>query len=269
MATKRKPLPKKLRFEILERDHFTCQYCGAQPADGALHVDHIIPVADGGPTTPENLITSCEPCNTGKGRRSACVAAPDMSEWAEKARARAVEIKRWRSLHAEAERQTTQVVDEIRSQYRLGIPPDVLAHQIREYGIAEVAYAAQCVARKGIPSLNYMNQLGYLRAVLRNRREDQAPPAPMPRINLGHCPFGSSRECPPWEPGDSPCWRADKSVACEHLIDTFGGWDNLQDLLLNDGTYIEAFVRAWRSGSRGLAAFLELSAIGNRPGEAT
>src|SRR5690606_31385295 len=31
------------RFEILARDCFRCQYCGAKPGDAALRVDHIKP----------------------------------------------------------------------------------------------------------------------------------------------------------------------------------------------------------------------------------
>ena len=63
--------PKKLRFEVLERDSFTCQYCGASPADGtSLHVDHKISAAEGGQTFLENLITACAGCNLGKGSRS-------------------------------------------------------------------------------------------------------------------------------------------------------------------------------------------------------
>jgi integrase len=59
-------IPRKLRFEILKRDGFRCIYCGRQPPDVRLHVDHKIPVYDGGPTQRNNLVTSCEQCNGGK-----------------------------------------------------------------------------------------------------------------------------------------------------------------------------------------------------------
>lgn len=65
----RKALSKKLRFEIFKRDSFTCQYCGSHPPAVVLHADHIIPVADGGQNTEDNLITACEACNLGKGAR--------------------------------------------------------------------------------------------------------------------------------------------------------------------------------------------------------
>lgn len=57
----------KLRFMILKRDNYTCQYCGSKPPTVTLHIDHIIPVSKGGLTIEENLITACMNCNLGKG----------------------------------------------------------------------------------------------------------------------------------------------------------------------------------------------------------
>src|SRR4051812_15410387 len=65
-STRRRSTGKRLRFEVFKRDYFTCRYCGAQPPDVVLVVDHVIPVALGGPSTLDNLITACEPCNQGK-----------------------------------------------------------------------------------------------------------------------------------------------------------------------------------------------------------
>lgn len=65
----RKSLSKKLRFEVLKRDGFQCQYCGASAPDTLLQVDHIKPVAEGGTNEILNLITSCQACNSGKGAR--------------------------------------------------------------------------------------------------------------------------------------------------------------------------------------------------------
>jgi hypothetical protein len=65
----RKPIGKKLRFEIFKRDDFTCQYCGKQPPACVLEVDHINPVAEGGSNDEMNLATSCDACNRGKGKR--------------------------------------------------------------------------------------------------------------------------------------------------------------------------------------------------------
>jgi hypothetical protein len=61
---------KRLRFEIFRRDNHTCRYCGASAPDVPLRVDHVTPVALGGTDTPDNLVTSCEPCNGGKSSAS-------------------------------------------------------------------------------------------------------------------------------------------------------------------------------------------------------
>lgn len=69
MAERRKPLSKKIRFEVFKRDKFTCQYCGRMSPDVILEVDHIKPVAEGGTNDVLNLVTSCRDCNRGKGKR--------------------------------------------------------------------------------------------------------------------------------------------------------------------------------------------------------
>jgi excisionase family DNA binding protein len=64
-------IPPKLRFAVLVRDGYACRYCGQRPPAVVLHVDHVIPVIDGGDTIEDNLVTSCSMCNLGKGRRQA------------------------------------------------------------------------------------------------------------------------------------------------------------------------------------------------------
>lgn len=67
MATARKALSKRTRFEVFKRDDFQCRYCGARAPQALLHVDHVIPVADGGTNALDNLIAACDGCNLGKG----------------------------------------------------------------------------------------------------------------------------------------------------------------------------------------------------------
>lgn len=64
---KRKAISARKRFDIFKRDSFTCQYCGQNPPVVILHLDHIIPVKLGGDNEIDNLITSCDKCNLGKG----------------------------------------------------------------------------------------------------------------------------------------------------------------------------------------------------------
>jgi len=65
----RRSTGKRLRFEVFKRDYFTCRYCGAQPPDVVLVVDHVLPIASGGSNTLDNLITACAACNQGKAAR--------------------------------------------------------------------------------------------------------------------------------------------------------------------------------------------------------
>jgi hypothetical protein len=58
----------KLRFRVMQRDHFRCCFCGrSQREEVLLHIDHIVPWSDGGRTIFENLQTLCRLCNAGKG----------------------------------------------------------------------------------------------------------------------------------------------------------------------------------------------------------
>lgn len=59
-------ISKRLRFAILERDGFTCRYCGRRPPDVTLEVDHVAPKSRGGSNHPSNLVAACYECNRGK-----------------------------------------------------------------------------------------------------------------------------------------------------------------------------------------------------------
>lgn len=68
----RQRIPSGVRFQVLQRDGFRCQYCGRSPVDSPsvrLHLDHRLPVARGGTNDPDNLVTACSICNLGKGAR--------------------------------------------------------------------------------------------------------------------------------------------------------------------------------------------------------
>jgi hypothetical protein len=73
--TPSKGISPKQRNRILERDGFTCQRCGATAGDQSsynpdrkvrLHVDHIEPDSQDGPTSDDNLRTLCSDCNQGR-----------------------------------------------------------------------------------------------------------------------------------------------------------------------------------------------------------
>lgn len=65
----------QLRSEILDRNGYTCQLCGAGPGDSdpynsarkvRLHIDHIIPISQGGTDDKNNLRVLCSACNQGR-----------------------------------------------------------------------------------------------------------------------------------------------------------------------------------------------------------
>jgi HNH endonuclease len=69
---KREPIPAGLRWQVFQRDHFTCVYCGRRGTDAGviLHIDHRVPVARGGGSRIDNLCTACQDCNLGKSARA-------------------------------------------------------------------------------------------------------------------------------------------------------------------------------------------------------
>ena len=56
----------KHRDEVFSRDGKQCVYCSATKT---LVLDHLVPVVRGGTGTPDNLVTACKACNSGKAGR--------------------------------------------------------------------------------------------------------------------------------------------------------------------------------------------------------
>lgn len=61
-------VPRSMQQDCFKRDHWACVKCGftSRPNSGELNADHIIPSAEGGETTLENLETLCVPCHKKK-----------------------------------------------------------------------------------------------------------------------------------------------------------------------------------------------------------
>jgi len=65
-----RPSYVSVRFRVLQRDGFRCQYCGKTAKDDVkLEIDHIRPRCEGGTDEMTNLITACFDCNRSKGGR--------------------------------------------------------------------------------------------------------------------------------------------------------------------------------------------------------
>jgi 5-methylcytosine-specific restriction endonuclease McrA len=64
--TNTRTISPALRFKVLSKFNYTCQYCGAKAPDVKLHLDHIVPFSKGGLTEESNLTVACDLCNIGK-----------------------------------------------------------------------------------------------------------------------------------------------------------------------------------------------------------
>lgn len=60
-------IPRNLRISVIQRDGQRCVYCGVDLELNEIHLDHVIPEANGGPTNYQNLQVTCRKCNTEKG----------------------------------------------------------------------------------------------------------------------------------------------------------------------------------------------------------
>lgn len=58
------------RENVYARDSGKCQYCGKKIPRHEGTYDHVIPRAQGGKTTWENIVIACVPCNQKKGGRN-------------------------------------------------------------------------------------------------------------------------------------------------------------------------------------------------------
>jgi hypothetical protein len=63
-GARREPIVEEVRRAVFRRDGGRCVSCGSAEL---LQFDHVIPVAMGGASTPENLQLLCAPCNREKG----------------------------------------------------------------------------------------------------------------------------------------------------------------------------------------------------------
>ena len=67
-------IPARLRQRVVRRARNRCEYCGLSQdgQEATFHVDHVVPLADGGPTIAANLALACVSCSLRKeARRSA------------------------------------------------------------------------------------------------------------------------------------------------------------------------------------------------------
>ena len=56
-------IPPRLRQRVIERDGMRCVYCGLDLERNQIHLDHVVPEAEGGATSYDNLQVTCAKCN--------------------------------------------------------------------------------------------------------------------------------------------------------------------------------------------------------------
>jgi len=146
---KRKAMSQKLRFEVFKRDGFRCMYCGAHPPAVVLQVDHVTAVARGGKNDIDNLVTSCQPCNLGKGARDLQVAPESLAEKAASIAEREAQLAGYQAI-AEARRErlddeTWRVLEALHGHVQT-VPRDNFNSArrfIERLGVVEVIEAAE------------------------------------------------------------------------------------------------------------------------------
>lgn len=84
VPTNVRKVSKGTRFRVFQRDGHACVFCGRKPPDVELVIDHLLPVARGGTDDFDNLVTACEPCNSGKSDKLINeVRGVDLETWRE------------------------------------------------------------------------------------------------------------------------------------------------------------------------------------------
>ncbi len=68
MIKRPRPERKLTRFEVFNRDQYTCQYCSKETRQ--LTLDHVIPRHQGGQYTWENMVSACVSCNRHKAGKT-------------------------------------------------------------------------------------------------------------------------------------------------------------------------------------------------------
>lgn len=62
----RRSIPLRIRFRVLQKCNFRCNYCGRPASEYDLVMDHVVPVVAGGTDDEDNLVAACFECNAGK-----------------------------------------------------------------------------------------------------------------------------------------------------------------------------------------------------------
>lgn len=181
----RKAISTRTRFEVFKRDGFRCVYCGNTPTQCPLHVDHVVPVADGGTNKTSNLVTACDKCNLGKSSVPLDRKKLAPQKTAADLRDHAAQIMAFLAAQRELEAAQDTVCDELAQcwQERIGpLSQDMygrLATLIQQWPIERLREAIFITGRKlGLPNSDFhywtaTKQAKYFHGILRRWREEE------------------------------------------------------------------------------------------------
>lgn len=151
--SRRKPISKRLRYEILRRDANTCRYCGASAPDVRITVDHVVPVALGGTDDPSNLVAACVDCNAGKSSSTADAAlVEDVNEqalqWRQLTDAAGVQLRAERDAQEAFAQQAWAIWDRICGHWSAPYDASITLERWYQAGVTleDVQYAAGVTA---------------------------------------------------------------------------------------------------------------------------
>ena len=75
------PLTGEIIMELIAESNGICSYCKKPFTKGTGHVDHIVPVSDGGTSDHSNVVYVCADCNRRKGTKSLLSFIMELRGW--------------------------------------------------------------------------------------------------------------------------------------------------------------------------------------------
>jgi len=172
----RKPISKSKRFDIFHRDGFICQYCGKQPPEATLEIDHIQPVSKGGNNDEMNLITACQDCNRGKSAKELgnISQRPDADlEWLSMQQ-EVAELRRYQLAKKERDLLQANIIDMLQNTWAIQFDDDYVPNDTMFYqwlSFAEPEQIEEAISRASIKSYklyDFNDRLKYTAGILRN-----------------------------------------------------------------------------------------------------
>lgn len=181
----RKSIKKSIKFEVLKRDSFTCQYCGKSAPNVVLEIDHILPVSKGGTNAILNLVTSCYDCNRGKAGKlltdnSAINAQKLQLKLLNEKKSQFEMIKKWREEIYDLDNEQFRYIREIwydKTGYDFNNNgKKIILGFIKKYGLNEVITSVEISINQYFSKYDIQYVFDKIEGILKCRRSDAISP---------------------------------------------------------------------------------------------